>query len=133
MKLSLAIRLGAMLRPQGKNNEAMIWWVGERPTCALGAAMHALNLKNESVIRQDAWITNSIYPLIVARYEWIDTLKVQCPACTDSRRVIATIYSLNDTHRWTRERIADWVATVEPQDTAEPEHTIVEIMEEQLA
>jgi hypothetical protein len=27
---------------------------------------------------------------------------------------------LNDHHRWTRERIAEWVATVEPQDAPAP-------------
>jgi hypothetical protein len=54
-----------------------------------------------------------------------------CPACDAThftrrhydKPFVMLITHLNDVHQWTRERIADWVATVEPADdgSARPE------------
>jgi len=43
---------------------------------------------------------------------------VACTLTQQSRH--DQIAHLNDGHGWTRERIADWVATIETQETAEP-------------
>lgn len=46
-----------------------------------------------------------------------------CPWCqqviTGKGRLTEAIAHLNDGHRWTRERIADWVATVERAESPE--------------
>jgi len=53
------------------------------------------------------------------------TPAVPCPACgvVGERGISQIVGHLNDQHRWTREAIADWVATVEPADerSASPE------------
>jgi uncharacterized C2H2 Zn-finger protein len=40
-----------------------------------------------------------------------------CPGCHGIWRLVSSIIlHLNDYHQWTRERIAEWVAKIEPQD-----------------
>ena len=108
LKLSDAMRLGAMLGPQvfGKlrsvvavklpNGDTTI----DEGTCAIGAVLEATGFEENS--RQ-----------LVERWPWILNL-VACPACGDDAShsdVLATIVQLNDSHLWTRERIADWLDT----------------------
>lgn len=107
MKLSEAIRLGAMLHPQcfGSMNR----WRdgGDLPsavgddeviaTCALGAA--------EAAGYPDTFSVSSS-----------DMVCPECPQWTNGLEQV--VAHLNDRHRWTRERIADWVATVEPVSTS---------------
>ena len=100
MKLSEAIRLGSMMGPQCFGYMRL----GEA-TCALGAAYKALDDSVREVSMTD------IYP-------WL-AKKIICPVdyCSGITEVIFIIAQhLNDDHRWTRERIADWVATVEPKE-----------------
>ena len=105
MKLSEAIRLGAMLRPQTRFH--LKDQVG---TCAMGAALEAVGSGMEG------GSFNRLWP-------WAKTTAVEIP-CNfipqgypyTVERVIA---DLNDLYGWTRERIADWVATVEPKEDAE--------------
>ena len=98
MRLSEAIRLGAMLGPQcfgdgfGPNNA----------TCAIGAALLAAGQKDSSV---SIW---EVFP--------ITSLPYKCPVCGAGSNYLHikhgfgwAITHLNDAHRWTRERIADWV------------------------
>lgn len=107
MRLSDAIWLGAMLRPQGFK---AFWRDGK--SCAMGAAMDAIGRIGRGTEATRTW-------------PWLDAAKVQCPKCgaiynrrwVDGQRLGGYVYviaHLNDHHRWTRERIADWVATVEP-------------------
>lgn len=91
MQLSEAIRLGAMLHPQG------FYWSHLKDTngtviatCALGAAYDA----------------GYAHPFEVAT-------PARCPRCHGSASLSWIVAHLNDTHRWTREAIADWVETVE--------------------
>ena len=35
--------------------------------------------------------------------------------------VAATIVHLNNGHRWTRQRIAEWISTIEPTEQTSPE------------
>jgi hypothetical protein len=107
MRLSDAIRLGAMLAPQGFNGYQDAWG----RTCALGAALEAIGRLGASHRAYLSWA--SLYP-------WLRGLPWRaCPACAgylSEPGLIELIVHLNDTHRWTREQIADWVATIEPRE-----------------
>jgi hypothetical protein len=105
MKLSEAIRLGAMNSPQGF--EFMLSPDGSR--CALGAAadaggfpLHVHQFYAPPRMR-DYW------PILLD----MDTL-IPCPSCGVSRFGWAeVIIHLNDGHQWTREQTADWVESQE--------------------
>ena len=109
MKLSDAIRLGAMLKPQAFGD-----YTDGRGTCAWGAANEAIGVAADD----DGDLTGPWLALCCAdvscpscggRYGSIDPGGDGCP------RVATLIAHLNDHHRWTREQIADWVATIEAQ------------------
>jgi hypothetical protein len=105
MRLSDAIRLGAMIRPQ-----AFFGLFKDGGSCALGAALEA--------IRGDEADMEGFL------HQFSDTAAigvVLCPGCEPGRRqygpLDAVVAHLNDFHRWSRERIADWVASCEPPIT----------------
>lgn len=104
MRLSEAIRLGALMKPQrfGYANK-------DGKTCAAGAAYDAIDLDfNEQT--PEAW-------------KWVGQVLRYCPHpnCNayghDRPKVVQYILSLclNDGHRWTRERIAVWIESVEQE------------------
>jgi hypothetical protein len=95
MPLSQAIRLGSMLKPQVFGILRNRWG-----TCALGAAREAVGVRTRASVKLP--------------WGWIEQ-ESECPSCADEMSVDWIITHLNDNHRWTRERIADWVATVEPK------------------
>ena len=104
LKLSEAIRLGSMLHPQGFGK----WWDG-KGTCAIGAAARAIGIRVELGEHFRTRRHIDVWP-----WAWDEIIK-SCPVC--SRGPVHTahiIVHLNDQHRWTRERIAEWVATIEP-------------------
>lgn len=88
LRLSEAIRLGAMLKPQAFGT----WFDGEG-TCALGAAIDALGITESNVLL--------LAQTIVGR--------ARCPVCGCDGAQFHLVPHLNDDHHWTRERIADWV------------------------
>lgn len=106
MRLSEAIRLGALLKPQGYG---IVPFNSGDPsslaTCALGAARQAINDRHS--------LLTNLWPVCL--------LVFPCPAPGCSRpyadNVADTIVHLNNAHRWTREAIADWITTVELQET----------------
>lgn len=103
MKLSEAIRLGAMMKPQ--------WFEKLHDgdgSCALGAAADAIGF----VVGELFSVTgkDSIHAFFKHFPEMED--KRNCPVCGLNIRYSA-IAHLNDFHRWTRERIADFVETLE--------------------
>jgi hypothetical protein len=122
LKLSDAIRLGAMsLKPLvGRTvlydtNDTLVG------ACALAGALHAIgwccvSLDMNTIWKAWPWMSKTddacAYNVDGRRF-------VQCPACRREDPVIDVIVELNDEHLWTRERIADWVATIEPQDVIE--------------
>lgn len=132
MKLSEAIRLGAMLKPQafGTQWETRLkaGWRGwllrqrENATCAFAAALDAHPCATKLV----PWTeSRSLRGLVATDGEFSEALILpqewqviyehrECPACHGyPENVFNLISHLNDTHRWTRERIADWVEAIE--------------------
>lgn len=130
MKLSEAIRLGSLLRPQGYRKYAS----ADGRTCALGAALEAIGIRprfgegqeGEEAMFKEAMSTPSFK-------EWATDLggkNPPCPVCGDmefrgrksmhdgtphKRNVSSVIIHLNNDHEWTRGEIADWVATFEAE------------------
>lgn len=99
-----------MLRPQAFGTDSD--GIG---SCAFGAAREAIGISFikddddcENDDRQKIW---DIWPIMA--------MTLKCPECGVSM-FAATVVShhLNDNHRWTRERIADWVETIENQQAA---------------
>lgn len=95
--LSKAMRAGAKLKPQafGEYTDG----VG---TCALGAANEGAGLSTDYTRTPDAWL---------ATLHAID--EMPCPECGCGAADDSLIVHLNDWHRWTRERIATFVARLE--------------------
>jgi len=115
MKLSEAIRLGAMLKPQAFGS--LFNGMG---TCALGAAADAVGILDTDThwFKRDKRAPEHWKP--------VATSMAECPQCGadwplprtgafTKRDVQTAVVHLNNDHRWTRERIADWVATIEAQ------------------
>jgi hypothetical protein len=107
MRLSEAIRLGSMLRPQGFGH----MWSGGK-SCAVGAAYEALGYGDG----KDVFLPRDLYDLLISR---IFLMPCGCTPYQLRFSLVTAITHLNDAHRWTRERIADWVETLER--TASPE------------
>lgn len=111
LRLSEAIRLGSTMKPQG--------FFGFHPnggtqSCALGAAGDAIGI--------------TLVTIAPLPKEWCDLNRIHplppCPVdgCSGVRiTFLGTIAHLNDDHRWTRERIADWVELHEPLPQPEKE------------
>lgn len=100
MKLSEAIRLGSLLKPQGFGVHSGFLYASA--TCAFGAAECALGRR------------------VIAYKVWPWLLKERpCPECGEEMPETTFVISnhLNDIHKWPRERIADWVATIEPEES----------------
>ena len=117
MKLSEAIRLGAMLKPQ-----AFGIMFNNGGTCALGAAADALG-RLDDIDREVVPFMSEIWPP-----EWnistqlggnlaaiiLSKERIRCPDCTRIYHAVGSVVMhLNDFHCWTREAIADWVETTE--------------------
>lgn len=101
MRLSEAIKLGAMNGPQ-----AFGALHRNGGSCALGAAGDAVGIQ---------WDMNDIDAGVVALHVNFPTLlrRTTCPVSHGHNGVADIMVRLNDLHGWTRERIADWVETVE--------------------
>ena len=102
MLLSKAIREGAKLRPQGFG-----YRFDGKTSCALEAALEAATGRTDATPPE-------FHKHFGVRWRG----RFDCPAegCALHANRISLITHLNDSHQWTRERIADWVATVENAD-----------------
>lgn len=105
MKLSEAIRLGAMMSEQAFDDET------EGKRCALQAAQDAVALQPLGMDHK----SETYYAALSEQWPILDEL-FENPAGGDMEELTSCIFNLNDTHEWSRERIAAWVATIEPQD-----------------
>ena len=103
MRLSEAIRLGAMWSPQTRG--AFFQRRGQEvATCALGAAFVA------SGAEASAWVRHwPILHAVVRPAELPDELEDR----PYGRRVMDVIIALNDSAGWTRTMISDWVERFE--------------------
>lgn len=121
MKLSEAILLGSMIKPQNHG------FGRKDSSCALESACDAVGL--------DHWSFTERY------WEWLRG-SVKCPiaGCTHpsfakgykNRSIYRdVVYHLNDHHRLSREAIAQWVAMVEPQEVDVISPTTHEVVAEQ--
>jgi hypothetical protein len=111
MKLSEAIRLGAMLRPQGTD---VFFAFGK--SCALGAASEAIGLQQPRF---------QPYADIVAAFPILAEGSHECPDCGEVKGELGYLVThLNDIHRWTRECIADRVAAIEDAEAAKAESPV---------
>ena len=112
MKLSEAIRLGAMLQKQ-----CFSGYYGRGTSCAMGAALEAVG-KRSSIDDHNSEKAYALWPWL----RFYEHRRQICPLGCDlvcTYTGLHLIAHLNDTHRWTGERIADWVATVEPKEEAQ--------------
>ena len=108
MTLPEAIRLGAMLRPQGFGSLR-----GFGKSCAMGAAGEATGLTGRGMERR----LRTLFPELDETVTC--SCRVQCPWHHLRMRLGSAITHLNDYHRFKRERIADYVERVsKPVTTA---------------
>jgi hypothetical protein len=107
MRLSEAILLGAMMRPQ-----AFRALLTDDRACALGGALLAVGATAEPALRS-----------VRNRWPWAFIVSANCPDCGRSCPVFGVITHLNDNHRWTREQVATWVAGIEPTDLCPTPHS----------
>ena len=117
MKLSEAIRLGAMLRPQGYG---YLFAYGK--TCALGAAAEAIGIYRECA--EAICIHDPVAADRSLRAVWPMLESVVFDERLGRMPLRGAIMIRNDSREWTRERIADWVEqfeAVEEPSTAQPE------------
>jgi hypothetical protein len=104
MRLSSAIRIGSRLRPQAFGH-----LISERGSDAFGAAAEASGCRLEDI--ELTWFDfYRKFPIIFKNCS-------TCPVCSINATVGKLIAHLNDDHRWTRECIADWVETIEAQES----------------
>lgn len=104
MRLSEAIRLGAMLRPQAFGRLRV-----DGGSCALGAAYEAAG-----ILRADGE-TVALHALMVTFPLMDQDCGCPVPHCYLQKDELGEIVAhLNDEHRWTRNAIADFVASCEP-------------------
>jgi hypothetical protein len=116
MRLSEAIRLGAMLKRKGRGPKSL--YSTARGACALGAALNACSVPD----------TERIWESFPARWPILRT-KVDMPVCRRHWVVMAqgprlplyeAIWIINDNSNWTREQIAGWVESIECEMESAP-------------
>lgn len=109
MRLSEAIRLGAMLGPQERGG-----WVDGEGRCALAGAAQASGV---APAWDDCYFRYGVnYIGLTERYPLL-TERVVSPMRSAGTSVESAIIHLNDHGGWTREQIADWVETLEARST----------------
>jgi hypothetical protein len=110
--LAQAMRRGIGRRPDQAFGD---YYCGSRASCALGATYEGLYR-----LPKDA---QGVVPKGLYRfYECLDFVIKRCPdGCRKQLPLGALIVHLNDDHRWSRERIADWLISIAPSTQHIPE------------
>ena len=119
LKLSDAIMLNGMTKKQGFGDKSV--YSVDAP-CAIGGALQAIGKQPRK-----SWSVNH-YHVFTLEWPWVGR-DSKCPACLVPQTVRDTIWHLNDTHRWTRQQIAEWVAHVEPQEPGTVIDSLIETAE----
>jgi len=117
MLLSQAMRSGARMHPQFRGGYGGYLADGTRATCAFAAAVEAAGLPlgpPYGSVRPLRGTAPAAYSVEVPEEEWaVLFFSVPCPECGEVKQVQYIVPNLNDDHGWTRERIADWVESIE--------------------
>lgn len=119
MRLSEAIRLGAMALPEA-HGPIIEWGAGNKPcgACLLGSVLFALRgdtLTFKEYHSSNGFGVEGVEALIASRWPWVTTPVHKHPQCdfTDETELPMRMMLLYEFNGWTRERIADWVETLE--------------------
>jgi hypothetical protein len=128
MSISTAMRLGSLMKPQAFG---VIFNSDFTETCALGAAIDAAGLPfveadsgQYATSGRDSLVMRGGEKVCRLPKEWLTFLLDihQCPKCTVRTQGVYLIGHMNDTHRLTREHIADIVERLEANQLPGPEH-----------
>jgi hypothetical protein len=115
MRLSEAMRLGAMMVPQGRVHRH-INSLGNR-ACSLSEAVKACALGHAQLAAGISDINEkyaeSLWPILLEKLGYPPGIKL----CWDPR-LIDAITRLNDSFGWTTNQIADWVESIERAEEA---------------
>lgn len=117
MKLSEAIRLGAMLNPQTQVGSLS----HKGATCAIGGAMKAAGLSLKAFCP---------YDVAAARWPILNNYTQSPISGFGIDRLMYVIWTLNDSEGWTREQIAEWVASQEALAVPEAVAAVWEAVEQ---
>ena len=117
MKLSEAIRLGAMSTRHETDRTFSYDGRAVCGTCAIGAAAFAVGI-TDILSGFTAGYSDGDFGVLAARFPLLNQI-VEWPVQHSGRHAVGQIAShLNDRkYGWTREQIADWVETIELQTT----------------
>src|SRR5262245_27605753 len=111
MKLSEAIRLGAMMAPEHRGPYWIRYDNGQVcGTCAMGAAYHAGGLIHSHTFLVPDSEARQTFPVLAK--------KVPIPDGTLVADLEEVVIHLFEWKKWTREQIADWVETIEQAQDA---------------
>ena len=142
LKLSEAVRLGAMLGPQARfslsrqRRKYIFFGPVVNESCALGAAFAASGARTVWHVYQSDGEHDTSFrggrrkhkageSYLVTEHPWTELMwvLVSCPACSKvvNAPLFKVIPHLNDKHRMTREQIADWIATIEAEIATPPQ------------
>ena len=117
MRLSEAIRLGIGAVEQTWESQFEFDDEGNVcKACAMGTARIAMG---ENPLGNQGY--HSLKKSCLKFWPWVTEKMVSCPVCGEAAEAVIIIYShiggfSSDCGYWSRERIADWVSTIEPQD-----------------
>ena len=109
-ELAEFIRAGMKRRPEQAFGD---YYQGQNASCALGAAYEAMyrlpsDAEGQHPTRDLDWF-----------FDCLDTVR-PCPGegCRKRIYLAALLVHLNDDHRWSREQIAEWLASTTPRKAA---------------
>ena len=132
MKLSEALRLGAMALPPShgpvyaRANGAICG------ACAVGAALFAVG--SEADREQWLKVGASIQREMARFWPWTGDFTTPKPVEPSyDINVVTAMVVLFENSDWTREQIADWIATIEPTDSVEEVPAHVHSTEEHVS
>lgn len=113
MKLSEAIRLGAMLRPQ--TYEKLF---GDGKSCAMGAVLEASGVLayGQALDFPQGQKCELMFPILATKVLLPEDVSPWPHHPLYEIRVWNAVVFLNNNRRWTREQIADWVETLEAKE-----------------